>query len=95
MRDREAVWPFFLLFGVIGGALFLGAWTGFPVYNDAYFVGFVRELGPTSIGANHPDQPVYGFLLQSLAMAFGWRRGPYIAIGLSSWILLAWQAKRL
>jgi hypothetical protein len=95
MRDREVVWPLLLLFAVILGAIFVGAWTGFPVYNDAYLVGFVRELGPASILANHPDQPVYGFLLQSLAMAFGWSRGPYIVISLASWILLAWQAKRL
>jgi hypothetical protein len=72
-------------------AIAFGAWTGFPVYNDAYFVGFIRELGAGSILADHPDQPLSAFLLQLSAKAFGWSRAPHVAISLAFWILLAWQ----
>jgi len=81
--------------GVVVAALAFGAWSGFPVLNDAYMVGLIREFGPKSILPDHPDQPLYGILLQGLATAFGWNRAPYVAIGVGAWALLAWQAMRL
>jgi hypothetical protein len=93
--NRWTIGALLLVGVVVIGALVYGAWSGFPVLNDAYLVGFVREQGPRSILADHPDQPLYGLLLQSFAMAFGWSRAPYVLIGVASWILLAWQASRL
>ena len=75
--------------------LVVGAWRGFPVYDDAYFVQFLRELGPSSIAADHPDRPAYGLLLQGIGALLGLSRAPYVAVGLASWLLLAWQTGRL
>jgi len=93
--DRRTKLLLLLVGLVVFGALGYGAWTGFPVLNDAYMVGFVREQGRDSLLRDHPDQPFYGLLLQACTLAFGWARAPYVVIGLLSWILLAWQASRL
>lgn len=94
MRAAEK-WATPALFALVGCALLFGAWSGFPVYDDAYLVQFLREAGAGSIAADHPDRPLYGLVLQSLAMAFGRNPIPYILIGLASWALLAWQTSRL
>jgi hypothetical protein len=83
------------LAGLTAAAIVLGAWSGWPVYNDSYFVGLIRELGVDSILPMHVDRPLYGVLMESLARAFGQTRGPYIAIALGSWTVLAWQTIRL
>lgn len=95
VANRWTIGALLLVGVVVIGALAYGAWSGFPVLNDAYLIGFVREQGPRSVLADHPDQPFYGILLQSFAVAFGWSRAPYVLAGLASWIVLAWQASRL
>jgi hypothetical protein len=95
VRNRWTLGALVLLVVVVIGALWYGAWSGFPVLNDAYLVGFIRELGAGSILGDHPDQPFYGVLLQSVAEAFGLSRAPYVIFGLAFWVLLAWQANRL
>jgi len=87
--------PLAALWALMLGTLCWGAWTGFPVFDDAYLVQFLRELGPKAIIPDHPDRPLYGWLMQSLATAFGLARAPYIAVGVAVWALLAWQATRL
>ncbi len=95
MPDRRADWASAALFPLFAAAILFGAWTGFPVYDDAYVVQFLREVGANRIAADLPHRPVEGWILQSLAGAFGLHRGPYVAVALAFWLLLAWQTSRL
>ena len=91
----RAHWAVGLLFGALLGALAFGAWTGFPVYDDAYLVLFLREAGVGALAAQHPHRPLFGLLLKWAAEAFGIHRGPYVAMATACWGLLAWQTHRL
>lgn len=91
----RAFWAVVLLFGAALGALAFGAWAGFPVFDDAYLVLFLREAGVGALEAQHPHRPLFGLLLKWSAEAFGIERGPYVATATVCWGLLAWQTARL
>jgi len=70
-------------------------WGGFPVWDDAYLVLFLRESTLETLVANHSHRPLFGQLLKWSAAAFGLDRGPYVAMALALWAILAWQTARL
>ncbi len=88
-------WALRLLFGLLLAAIAFGAWTGFPVYDDAYMVLFLREAGVAALEAQHPHRPLFGLLLRWAAEAFGTRPGPYVAMAAGFWAVLVWQTARL
>jgi hypothetical protein len=84
-----------LLFAAVLGAVAYGAWTGFPVFDDAYMVLFLREAGVAALEAQHRHRPLFGLLLKWSTTLFGLARGPYVAMAAGCWALLAWQTSRL
>ncbi len=70
-------------------------WGGFPVWDDAYLVLFLRESTLETLAAHHSHRPLFGQLLKWSAAAFGLDRGPYVAMALALWAILAWQTARL
>ncbi len=89
------VWAVGAVFGIMLGAIAFGAWSGFPYYDDAYMVLFLREASLEALRAQHSSRPLYGLLLSWVAGAFGLRPGPYAAMTTAFWALLAWQTFRL
>jgi len=69
-----------------------GAWFGFPVQDDTYMIRLLRLGGPARILSDHPDRPVYGFLLAAATGLAGEHRAFYVAIGLAGWLLFAGEA---
>ena len=77
------------------GALAFGAWTGFPVNDDALLVLLLRDSGISSVAQANANRPVCALLLEVLGGIAGLRSAPYVAIGVAFWALLAWQTNRL
>jgi hypothetical protein len=72
-----------------------GAWSGFPVFDDAYLVLFVREAGVDELVRRHSHRPVFGWLLAPLAHAFHAHPAGYVLVSGLVWIALAWLTWRL
>ncbi len=77
------------------GAIAFGTWCGFPVFDDAYLLLFLREQGHGSIAGANSHRPLCGLLLQGFVDTFGPSRLPYVALNFAFWVLLAWQTWRL
>jgi hypothetical protein len=88
-------WPLVAAFGVIAGALAFGAWSGFPIFSDAWVALIVRERGALALAADSPDRPVHGWLLQALVSSIGFGRIHAAIFVLLFWPLFAWQIARL
>jgi hypothetical protein len=93
--STRARWAVCLLFGGLLAVLAFGAWSGFPVFDDAYMVLFLREASVKALEAQHPHRPLFGLLLKWATGAFGIQRLPYVALSTAFWALLAWQTARL
>ena len=94
-RLSRTRWTVGLVFAGVFGFLGFGMWGGFPVWDDAYLVLFLRESTLETLVANHSHRPLFGQLLKWSAAAFGLHRGPYVAMALALWAILAWQTARL
>jgi len=87
---RSQIWFAFIIAALLS-VIAMGAYWGFPVSDDAYFVLFIREHGAGALQAAHPERPIYGWLLQTLGTMFGFSRAPYVLISVTLWATLAWQ----
>ena len=94
-RLSRTRWTVGLIFAGLFAFLGFGMWGGFPVFDDAYLVLFLRESTLETLAAHHSHRPLFGQLLKWSAAAFGLDRGPYVAMALALWAILAWQTARL
>jgi hypothetical protein len=76
-------------------AIAFGAWTGFPIYDDAYLLLYPPHQGPASIAATSAERPIVALLLKGFVDLFALNRLPYIVIDIVFWIILAWQTWQL
>jgi hypothetical protein len=72
-----------------------GMFTGYPIWDDNYFVLYQRESNLVDFFSQHVNRPLYGHILVAFAQVFGWRPGPHVVVAIGLWALLAWQTARL
>jgi hypothetical protein len=82
-------------FAVIAGAIVFGAWTGFPIFADAWVLLSVRERGLPALIEDNADRPVFGWLMHGFVSVFGFDRPQSAILTLACWILFVWQIARL
>lgn len=99
MRIRETERQSRVLQALLGlfvlGVIALGAVWGFPAQDDGYVFRLFRAGGLRAIVEQHPDRPLYGFMLAQTARLFGEHRLLYIALGLLAWSVLAAETAAL
>jgi hypothetical protein len=85
-----------LALGALAASLIAaGMWWGFPVQDDSLMIRLLRMGGPTLIASEHPDRPVFGFLMASCARIAGEHRLLYVGVSLLLWLALAAEAALL
>lgn len=92
---RSSRWPLAAAFAVIACALAFGAWTGFPVFADAWVPLVVQERGAHVLAADSADRPVGGWLLQAIVSSFGFGPTQSAIFVLVFWLVFASQVGRL
>ncbi len=72
-----------------------GMFTGYPIWDDNYFVLYQRESTLDDFFAQHVNRPLYGHLLVWSARIAGWHPGVHVVVAIGLWAVLAWQTARL
>jgi hypothetical protein len=81
-----------LILGLIAVPLGIGAYYGFPVFDDWYYSALVKEQGPVAMIPAHGDRPLFGIILQLVAAACGSSVVPLVAFNLCLWTAFALEA---